>query len=257
LLQSLRRVEFIPAPSPDTPDCFVSFAGPHAPTLVTIHGISRNAAEMATRFALHAGFAEVNIITPLFERSHFGKYQLMQTRKAQKTNSGQALFNLLQHFEAQGEIGAGKVMLFGFSGGAQMAHRLAMLYPERVSRLCAASAGWYLLPDRDLPYPYGLGEGCPVAVTDGFLDVPTTVLVGSRDTRIDASVRQDPVIVQKQGRHRRQRADTWVRLMTDQALARNQAPNVKLVTLENVSHDFGLCVREANLLDHAAAALLL
>ncbi len=246
----------MPATSDDMPDCFVSFAGADAPTLIAIHGISRNAAEMATRFALHGGFAKVNIITPLFERSRFGKYQLMQTRKAQKTDSGTALFNLLRHFEAMGEIASGKVMLFGFSGGAQMAHRMAMFYPDRVSRLCAASAGWYLLPDLDLPYPYGLGKGCPVAVTDGHLKVPTTILVGTRDTRIDSSVRQDPVIVERQGRNRRQRAETWVRLMTERALASSQVPNVRLVTLENVSHDFGLCVREAALLDHAADALL-
>ena len=256
LLQSMRRVEFLPAPSPDLPDCFVSFVGPHVPTLVAIHGISRNAAELAARFAAHPAFDAVNIIAPLFERSLFGKYQLLLPRRANKTPSSRALFDLLWHFEMRGDIGADKILLFGFSGGAQMGHRLAMLYPDRIARLCAVAAGWYLLPDPDLPYPYGLGEGCPVPAIDDAFQVAMTVIVGKRDTRIDASVRQDLAIVSRQGSNRVQRAKAWVRLMNEQAQARGHAPNVKLVMLENGSHDFGRCVREAGLLDHAADVLL-
>jgi predicted esterase len=256
LLQSVRRVEYLPATSPEMPDCFVSFAGPHARTLIAIHGISRNAAEVAARFAAHPAFGAVNIIAPLFERDRFGKYQLLLPRKAQKTPSSQALFDLLRYFEMRGDIGPEKILLFGFSGGAQMAHRLAMLHPERIARLCAVAAGWYLLPDPDLPYPYGLGEGCPVATVEAALQMPTTVIVGKRDTRIDASVRQDPVIVSRQGGNRLKRAKAWTRLMTEHAEARGYLPNVKLLMLENGVHDFGLCVREARLLDHAADALL-
>ncbi len=256
MLQPIRRVEFLPAPSPDLPDCFVSFVGQHVPTLVAIHGISRNAAEVAARFAAHPAFGAVNIIAPLFERELFGKYQLLLPRKANKTTSSRALFDLLRYFEMRGDIGPDKILLFGFSGGAQMAHRLAMLYPDRIPRLCAVAAGWYLLPDPDLPYPYGLGQGCPVAAVDDALQVPTTVIVGKRDTRIDASVRQDLVIVSRQGSNRLQRAKAWTELMNEQAQARGHIPNVKLVMLENGSHDFGLCVREAGLLDHVADALL-
>ncbi len=257
LRQPNRRVEFLPAPSPDLPDCFVAIAGPKAQTLVAIHGISRNAAEVAARFADHPAFRDINVVAPLFERERFGKYQLLQARKAHKFASDRALFELLRRLETSAKIATEKLLLFGFSGGAQMAHRLAMLHPRRIDRLCVASAGWYLLPDPETPYPYGLGGGCPVAVSgDDFLDVPMTVLVGSRDTRIDASVRQDPLIVDRQGTNRLRRARVWVKLMNERAAARGKAPNATLQTLEHGSHDFGQCVREAGLLENVATALL-
>lgn len=239
------------------PDCFLSIAGSTAPTLVAIHGISRNAAEIASRFASHSSFDAVNIIAPLFERKRFGKYQLLQSRSSKKPSSDKALFRLLDHLATEKGIDITKVLLFGFSGGAQMAHRLSLLYPHRVSRLCSTAAGWYLIPDPVLAYPYGLGDGCPVkSVDNAFLDVPTTIIVGSRDTRIDASVRQDPDIVSRQGRNRLDRGRAWVQIMFNLACAAGKEPKVELVTLENGSHDFGLCVRDSGLLEFTSNALL-
>lgn len=252
-----RRVDFIPARTYKTPDCFASLAGAQAPTLVVIHGISRNAAEMAARFASHPAYRGVNIIAPLFERRRFGQYQQLLTRRAQETPADNALFALLDQLGEDKGISVDKVLLFGFSGGAQMAHRLAMLYPHRVERLCAAAAGWYMLPDPYLPYPYGLGAaGSKPAPRADFLDVPTTVIVGERDTRVDESVRQDPMIVARQGRDRLERGRTWVQKMAEHAKAMDRHPNVQMVTLENAAHDFGQCARVAGLLDCTARALL-
>lgn len=257
LLHPARKIQFLSSQLPDVPDCFVSLAEPDAPTLVAIHGISRNAAEIAARFASHPLFQSVNIVAPLFEKKRFGKYQLMLAKSAKKTSSGRAIFRLLEELEVMNGMHIKKVLLFGFSGGAQMAHRLAMLYPDRISRLCAVSAGWYLMPDHSLSYPYGLGEGCPVinAGTD-FFDIPTTVIVGTRDTRVDASVRQDQAIVSRQGRNRLERGRAWVGNVTECATKQGKEPKATLLLLKNGSHDFGLCARDNGLLDLVADALL-
>lgn len=258
MLKSVRRVDFIPGVSTKIPDSFTAIARPDAPTLVAVHGISRNAAEIATRFARHPQFRDVNIVAPLFERPKFGKYQQLLARRSRETPADEALFALLEALKLGVNPGRGKFMLFGFSGGAQMAHRLAILYPERVSSLCAVSAGWYLMPDAELAYPYGIGSGCPKPVELGaFLTVPTTIMIGNRDTGVDATVRQEPVIVTTQGKNRLRRSRTWVKAINDLAAAQGKAPIANLITLENGTHDFGQCARETPLLDHAATALLL
>ncbi|HQS68070.1 MAG: hypothetical protein B7Y36_08960 [Novosphingobium sp. 28-62-57] len=256
MVTTVPRVEFIASTAPEMPDCFVSIVGPDAPTMVAIHGISRNAAEIATRFSQHPAFAGVNVIAPLFDAARFGKYQQLRTLKEGQTASDVALFCLLDHLAAQHGINTGKVAVFGFSGGAQMAHRLAILRPSRIRAVCAAAAGWYLLPVLDLPYPYGLGQGCPAAWDrDATLRIPMTVIVGSRDTRVDESVRQDRLIVAHQGTNRLRRARIWTQVMRKHAAQCEDSESISLITLENGSHDFGQCARETELLNFVSAAL--
>lgn len=60
-----------------------------------------------------------------------------------------------------------QMLLYGFSRGAQMAHRYALAYPESVAGVAAFSAGTYTLPkttwkdgnrDSRLTYPFGVGD---------------------------------------------------------------------------------------------------
>jgi predicted esterase len=65
-----------------------------------------------------------------------------------------------------------RVDIYGFSRGAQLAHRFAIFFPERVDRVVAFSAGTYTLPyavkaypgDRNadsMPLPYGVSDLAP------------------------------------------------------------------------------------------------
>lgn len=57
-----------------------------------------------------------------------------------------------------------EVLLLGFSRGAQLAHRFAEAYPQRVVAVAAVSAGAYTLPQTTatdgtpLPFPFGVGD---------------------------------------------------------------------------------------------------
>lgn len=248
---------FRPAESDAIPECFLGNVRPEQNVLVAIHGISRNAAEVAARFAAHPAFASTTIIAPLFTPKPFGKYQQLLTHKAGEVASDAALIALLKALAAEHGIATERVRMFGFSGGAQMAHRFAMFHPALVSHLCIASAGWYCLPRADLAYPYGIGNADEKPeVGPDFLDIPTTVVVGNRDTRVDDSVRQDPEITEYQGRNRLRRARCFVRAMNDYACQHNRKPNARLLTLPGVSHNFTSCVNEGGLIDVAAQALL-
>ncbi len=59
-----------------------------------------------------------------------------------------------------------RVLLYGFSRGAQVAHRFAFFYPDRVSAVAAFSAGTYTVPfssmqdgsSDGLAFPYGVAD---------------------------------------------------------------------------------------------------
>lgn len=252
-----RLPRFRPSCGEGVPECFIANARPGQEVLVAVHGISRNAAEIAMRFAAHPAFAQMTIIAPLFSKESFGQYQQLETRKPGQTRADAALIGLLDVLAAELEAPTGQFRLFGFSGGAQMAHRFAMLHPQRVARLCVVSAGWYCLPRTDLAWPYGLGsaDGAPL-VGPEFLDIPTTVIVGNRDTRVDGSVRQDPLILEHQGRNRLRRARSFVRAAGAFADSLGKSARPQLLTLHGMSHDFTQCVAEGDLVEIVAQNLL-
>lgn len=252
-----RLPTFRPSRGIGEPECFIANPRPGQKVLVAIHGISRNAAEIAMRFAIHPAFSQVTIIAPLFTKEGFGQYQQLQTRTPDQTPADTGMIRLLDALATEHEIATDRFALFGFSGGAQMAHRFAMFHPKRVTRLCVVSAGWYSLPRTDLSYPYGIGDGDGEAlVGPDFLDIPTTVIVGNRDTRVDASVRQDDLINIHQGKNRLRRARCYTRAVTAYADGWGRVIRPQLLTLPGMTHDFNQCVTEGDLIAIAAQALL-
>ena len=76
--------------------------------------------------------------------------------------------------------------IFGHSAGAQFVHRFLFLFDgARVERAVAANAGWYTMPDFNIPYPYGLADSrvTPEKLRHA-LGLPLTVLLGDRDTDV-------------------------------------------------------------------------
>ncbi len=257
MTDTLALPAFRPAAREGLPDCFIANAQAGRPVVVAIHGISRNAAEIAMRFARHPAFAGNTIIAPLFTKERFGQYQQLQARKDNQTRADTALLGLLDELAEQHGFDTARLRLFGFSGGAQMAHRFAMFHPQRVERLCVVSAGWYAMPDPALVWPYGIGDGAGAPlVTSDFLDIPTAVIVGNRDTRVDASVRQDPEILEHQGRNRLRRARCYVRAVEAYAAGLGKPARHRLLTLHGMSHDFTQCVNEGDLVEIVAQNLL-
>jgi pimeloyl-ACP methyl ester carboxylesterase len=237
-----------------TPDAYLVHRGPGAPVMIAVHGISRNAAEMAKRFADNPAFRHWTIVAPLFEKGRFGQYQQMLAKPGQQ-RSDLALLRLLDQLNHEWGVEADKIYLFGFSGGAQFVHRFALLYPERVAAVVAVSAGWYVMPDTQAEWPYGIGSGCPRPVTlADALAVPMTIAVGEQDLRLDGSVRQSPQINMIQGETRVRRAKRWSKAMNFIANELHGAPSVELKLLAGGVHDFGSCVQGTALMQVTAGA---
>lgn len=223
------------------------------PPLVVLHGISRNADELLDLFRPEAERSGRIVIVPHFAQSTWPHFQ----RPSRAARPDQALLALLSHLAAIDPAMAGRVDLFGHSGGAQLAHRFAMLFPQKLGRLHLAAAGWYCLPDASMAYPYGLGvDAAPGSLTwvrrhrqalPAFLRLPVRVYVGACDDQRDAALRQGPQLDRVQGTTRIARAETYVARFRAAAEACGVVPDITLTRLPGVAHDVVQAIEHGNL----------
>lgn len=132
--------------------------------------------------------------------------------------------------------------LIGISGGAQFAHRYALLAPERVRRLVLCAPGWYTMLDCARPFPEGVGRsvasgGRPIAIDD-FLAIPTLIAIGERDVHRGPTLRIGPEIDAVQGEHRLSRAIRWHEHVETVARRHGVPSRTQLALLPATGHSF-------------------
>ena len=216
--------------------------------LVAVHGVGRGARNQARQFMQRAQDQGRLVIAPLFDARRWAGYQRIAAR-GQRADL--ALLALLESVTFQTGVSTRRVAMFGYSGGAQFAHRFAMLHPHRVERLCVCAAGWYTWPSAsELVFPHGTGAAprhqLGEAATSNlgrFLQIPTQIAVGERDNVVDALTRSNPLLDAQQGRHRLQRAQRWVQALQQLAAERGLRANARLTVLPDAGHDFRECMR--------------
>lgn len=223
------------------------------PPLVVLHGISRNAEALVDMFRPASQDTGRSILVPHFGARDWPNFQ----RPSSSSRPDQALLALLALMGAIDAGFSGRVDLFGHSGGAQLAHRFAMLFPHRVGRLNLAAAGWYCLPDTSMAYPYGIGaDATPDTLTwarrhqgamPEYLRLGVRVFIGTNDTLRDASLRQTPDLDRLQGLTRLARAETYVARFRAAAQAHGIVPDITLTHLPGVTHDVAQAIAEAGL----------
>ncbi len=218
------------------------------PPLVAVHGVGRGAKNQA---ALHMERATAQgrmVIAPLFDEKAWAGYQRMATRGRRPDL---ALLTLLETVSFVWGVNTRKVSLFGYSGGAQFAHRFAMLHPHRLEGLTVCSAGWYTWPDEQL-FPCGLGSpprrrlslgGIAAGNLDRFLQIPINVAVGELDNQVDPLTRDNDALNEQQGAHRLARATRWSTVLRECALQRGIKAQIDLHVLPEAGHDFRQCMR--------------
>ena len=189
---------------------------PGAPLLVSVHGIARNAAAHVYKLIDEAERYGLSIVAPLFEKKLYGQYQqLVDSRTGVRADL--ALIDILDICGRLSAASVERVLMFGFSGGAQFSHRFTLAYPRRVASAILVSAGWYTFPDEALDYPFGLRSdavsGFPGWDLAEALRVPQHVMVGELDVGRDGSLRQSPWLDCEQGVTRIERARRWVDAM--------------------------------------------
>ncbi len=234
------------------------FVDPVLPPLIALHGISRKADAIYAAFAASAIDTGRILIVPRFSRAQWPVFQRIGRARPDK-----AILALIKKLRSSGTTEAESFELFGFSGGAQLAHRFALLHPSLVSGLHLASAGWYCLPNMTLSYPAGLGQPArslqssendllakmQVQLTD-YLRLPLSVYVGTADTTQDATLRSKPRLNAVQGPHRLARARSYVAHFIEAAETRGIKPNAQLILLDGCGHDFSQCAVRGGLTRH-------
>lgn len=229
--------------------------------LITLHGISRDAKAMLRQFAPEAERTGRIIVAPHFREKYWPVFQ----RPTPNARPDRALLSLLDALALHYPGFDGPIDLFGYSGGAQLAHRTAMLYPQRFADLHLGSAGWYCLPDGDVPYPYGLAQNddartnwrhCKLAMLPEFLNRNITVYAGDQDIERDEALRQNELVDSMQGLTRFDRAQTYVQALRDAAAQYGLTAKASFVTLPGCQHDFETCATQAGLAYLVAGAPL-
>lgn len=215
-----------------------------APVLVVVHGISRNAQEHIRAFGSEAARQGIVTVAPRFSRKRFPGYQrLGHCQDGHSPAPDVALHDILDEVHEATGADTSRIYLFGFSGGAQFAHRFALCSPGRVKSLVLASAGWYTFPDTSRRFPRGIGPAPLAEHFDlaGLLRVPTLVAVGDQDTRRDGAFNASRRLDLQQGTHRVERGRRWVAAMQAAADRLQMGPRFSFATLPGCGHDFGHC----------------
>ncbi|MCR9122779.1 MAG: hypothetical protein NXH91_10940 [Phyllobacteriaceae bacterium] len=252
--QSQAEILFRHAGQPDGLSCWLAVPERMAadgPPLVAIHGIRRDARQQAELLARRASALGRPVIAPLFGRQQWPRYQ----QAIRRGRADLALIALMEALAKERLWQTARFELAGFSGGAQFAHRFAMMHPHMVTRLTVASAGWYTFPDA-ARFPYGLASrGAPSdpwsAVTEDkitrFLTIPTQVCAGADDTLRDANLRSGEKIDAQQGTNRLIRAIRWTKALRTAAEERGLPPRASFIALSACGHDFRQCVQRGGL----------
>jgi pimeloyl-ACP methyl ester carboxylesterase len=233
----------------DPTQAYFSFLPPNfeqgSEPVVLVHGISRNAREHILSFAPFAMRSGRALLAPVFSREFCRDFQQLGWSGAGR-RSDLLLQNVLAEFASWNGTSADRFRLFGHSGGAQFAHRYALANPRHVARLALCAAGYWTFPTADQPFPLGLDcrsiPGGPGLDLASFLEVPTLVMVGTRDTRRDSNLRRDADLDHTQGRHRLARAARWVEAIGAAAMAAGR-PGPRLALLTGAGHRFEDTVR--------------
>jgi len=220
--------------------CLPAHIHPDTPVLVSVHGISRNAREHAESFGALPDARDMLIVAPLFEAERFPRYQ----RIAQPGRPGRADLALEAVLAAVADsfgVDVRRIILNGYSGGAQFAHRYAFCHPERVAALGLAAAGWYTFPDKSVVYPRGLkrmGVGGLSGHVPAALRIPTLVAVGDLDVEQDPALRRTGSIDGQQGTTRLDRAERWTGAMRALAGAAGLPDVFEMIVLPRTGHSF-------------------
>jgi len=228
-----------------------SSIGHTPPLLVSVHGVSRNADEHAKLLSAYCEMFGVVLVVPHFSIEHHPDYQRLG-RIGRGKRADLAINSIIAEASETTGASAAQFYLFGFSGGAQFAHRYVMAHPHRIASAVIASAGWYTLPDATTRFPYGCrpSKKLPGVHFDAeeFLQVPITVMVGANDDKAEG-LRRTSRIDRTQGTNRVERARRFVAEMESAAAAHHMKSMVSYKEIEKCDHSFRRSILRSGLGD--------
>jgi dienelactone hydrolase len=221
---------------------------PDRPVVFVMSGVKGNTDEYREQWHDLAIEYDFLLVVPEFSDRYFpGSDQYDQgnvfneqgVMRPESEESYAAIEAIFDDLRSRFQLSTNHYSLYGHSAGAQFAHRYIFHAPTaRVSRVVVANAGWYMMPDFDVEYPYGLGHS---AVDRNRLEqglqLPVTLLLGEEDTDTDdENLRRTPEAM-AQGPHRLARGQAFFEAARTAADQLGVPFNWSLHTVPGVGHD--------------------
>lgn len=192
----------------------------NSPIWIVIHGARRNVAE-------HSSFDYYDVWAPLAERAgalllvpefveqewptswqfQFGNVRTKSLEPIRWEDTGFAVAEMaFRRAVAMTGSTRQRFFLYGHGGGAQWVQRYVLHSGGRyIERAVAANPGWYLLPDAEFTYPYGLkGAPIPRETLRRAFGTNFVLLLGQDDVRTSGIIRENAQ-TSAQGRNRYER----------------------------------------------------
>lgn len=123
--------------------------------LIVMHGYRRHAEAYARQFTEFADEHHSAILAPVFP--HPERFQRLGIGD-DSVRADLCLLDLVDEVGSSYRIETGAFDLFGFSAGAQFAHRFMYLHPERIRSVVVASPGTVTLPTEGYGWPSGVAN---------------------------------------------------------------------------------------------------
>jgi len=224
-----------------------------SPILITLHGDDRSGAFSRNAFIARANQLNFIVVSPQFTEDDFpggDGYNLANIfvdgdnpSPGTLNNSSLWTFNVIdpifEYFKTLTGNTSSAYDLFGFSAGAQVAHRFLIFNPgAKFNRIVAASAGWYTVPVTDVLFPYGLNAS-PAEAADlaPVFGANLKVIVGLSDNDPDSPGLRHNEFADAQGLHRLDRAQFFYTSGFNKAQSDGIAFNWSYYTVENTQHE--------------------
>jgi len=163
-----------------------------APVVFVMHGVRRDGENYLADWIPYAQKGAFLLVVPEFSDKEFpGEEGYIYGNTVDKAGRPVAReqwsFSMIEPvFDAvRDKLGnrSEQYSIYGHSAGAQFVQRFIYFEPRaRLFRAVCANAGWYMLPDLDIAFPYGL-RNTPVSDRDlrHALELPLVVLLGAAD----------------------------------------------------------------------------
>lgn len=220
---------------------------PAMPVCMVMHGVTRNAATYLESWVGLAERYEFILIVPEFPRMgwptsreyNFGNVRTRDGNDLPRESwTFSAVETVFDAVRARFGLIAETYAIYGHSAGAQFVHRFILhTGGPRVARAVAANAGWYLVPDRRIAYPYGIAD-LPIdcRTLEAAFATPMTVLLGERDNDPDSPDLRMTRKARSQGMHRLARGQHFIEAATSIALNTELPFAWRMKTVPQVGH---------------------
>lgn len=232
------------------------------PILFLFHGAGRNASNTRDAWIAEADSKQFIIVAPEFSEDNFpggdaynlgnvfidGDDPSPQTLNPESDWTFSTIEPIFDEIKSKSDNNSPTYNVFGFSAGAQFAHRFMMFKPDaRIDKIVASAAGWYTVPDSDVSFPYGfLNSPLEDISLSNLFNKSFTIQIGTLDNNPNApALRRNP-IVDQQGDNRFDRAFYMFYTSQDYAESLNLNFNWEIIETPGNAHNLEGAVEQAS-----------